>query len=108
MPGRVKRLSLAPVCWLSSFTGSFALPTNFSFSSVLNVAFQPLDPSPAKCLDDVIAISEAVAAEGTISFNGTVDANEAILDDSTETDDDVVTADEVVTARVVFVIVSVL
>lgn len=98
IPGRATRFSVSPVCWLNSFTGSFALPAS---SRVLKVAFQPFEPNPMKRLGGVRAISGAVAAERT------VEVNDSALDDETGAKDGTVVAQEVVTARAVFVSVTV-
>lgn len=105
VPGRVMRLSLTPVGWLtlSSFAGSFALPTSFSLINVLSVAFQPFEPSPVKGLGYLVALNEAVAAEGTNAINGAAKASGAVLDDCTG----VVRSEEFLSAGAVFVSVSV-
>lgn len=67
VPGRVRRLSLTPVGWLDSSAGWFTLPTMFSLSSVLEVAFQPPKPYPARDPNGLEAISAALVTEGTVA-----------------------------------------
>lgn len=88
---------MASVCWLRSFASLFAVPVSLSSSSVLNVAFQPLNPSPVKGLDNAVAVNEVVlGAVGIFVTIGTIEASGIVLGDRAETTDDILTAEKIV------------